>query len=124
MKSVSALPKPNGEVHVPQALDLLRPYAPTRAPYANAVRHWLEGCVVALNIGVPLFTHAAAQFGVPHRLTVFDHSWAATLRLITSGEWKEVYRANPKPGPAERSLAERIAAHIEDDSALSHETSL
>lgn len=118
LDSLVRLLKPNGEVHVPQTLDLLRPYAPTRASYANAVRQMLEGCAVAIDIGVPLFMHAAAQFGVPHRLTVFDHSWAATLRLITSDEWRDVYRENPKPGPAERSLAERIAAHIEEDEAL------
>jgi hypothetical protein len=116
--SLVRLPKPNGEVHVPQALDLLRPYAPTRASYTGRVRQVLEGCTIAIDIGVPLFTHAAAQFGVPHRLTVFDHSWAATLRLITSDDWKDIYRENPKPGLAERLLAERIARQIEEDEAL------
>lgn len=115
--SLVRLPKPKGEVHVPQALDLLKPYTATRVSYANAARRWLEGCDVAIDIGVPLFTRAAADLGVRHRLTLFDHSWAATLRLITSDEWKHVYRANPTPGPTERAVAEDIAAHIEEDEA-------
>ncbi|MBM4262964.1 MAG: hypothetical protein FJ145_16225 [Deltaproteobacteria bacterium] len=122
--SLIRLAKPKGEVHVQQTLNLLEPYASLRKSYAKAVRELLEGCDVAIDIGVPLFVRAAAQLGVPHRLTVVDHSWAATLRLITSEAWQDIYRENPKPGAPERLLAQRIASHVEEDEALATEVFL
>lgn len=109
--------KANGEVHVPRTLERLQPYAARRESYANDVRQLLTDCAVAIDIGVPLFSRAAAQFKVPHRLTLFDHSWAATLRLIASEEWQNLYQKNPPPGPKESAQAERIAAVIEKDEA-------
>lgn len=109
--------KANGEVHVPRTLDQLQHYTARRASYASEVRNLLTGCAAAIDIGVPLFSRAAAQFGVPHRLTLFDHSWAATLRLIAADQWKDIYVHNPQPGPAERSRAQRIATAIEADEA-------
>lgn len=109
--------KTNGEVHVPRTLDQLQHYRARRASYAGEVRNLLTGCAVAIDIGVPLFSRAAAELQVPHRLTLFDHSWAATLRLIASDEWQNIYQKNPPPGPQERAQAERIAAAIEEDEA-------
>lgn len=116
--SLVRLEKVNGEVHVPRTLDWLQRYISRRESYADEVRNLLTDCAVAIDIGVPLFSRAAAELQVPHRLTLFDHSWAATLRLIASEEWHDIYQKNPPPGPKERAQAERIAAAIEEDEAL------
>lgn len=115
LDSLISLSKLNGEVHVPQTLERLRGYAARRATYAAEAQKILEGCSVAIDIGVPIFARAAAQWRVPHRLTVFDHSWAATLRLMVSEEWLDVYRDNPRPSTKEHVLAKQIAAEIEAD---------
>ena len=122
--SLIRLPKPDGEVHVQQTLQRLRSYAEHRTAYADAVRDVLERCDVAIDIGVPLFARAAAQFKIPVRLTVFDHSWAATLRLIAAEEWAHIYRANPMPGIIERQQAGEIAARIEEDEATASDVFL
>lgn len=109
--------KANGEVHLPRTLERLQQYAARRESYVNDVRHLLTDCAVAIDIGVPLFSRAAAELQVPHRLTLFDHSWAVTLRLIASEEWQNIYQQNPPPGPEERARSERIAAAIEADEA-------
>jgi hypothetical protein len=119
--SLIQLPKPNGEVHVRQALCGLSQYAAMRRSYADAVEPWLKRCNVAIDIGVPLFARAAQEHGVPLRLTVFDHSWAATLRLIVSKRWSDIYKKNPKPSAIDRIKAETIAQLIEkDERAATH----
>jgi hypothetical protein len=115
--SLVRLSKVEGEVHVPKTLDTLQRYAESRTSYAEETGRRIKDCDIAIDIGVPLFTRTASDLGVPHRITLFDHSWAATLRLITSDEWKHVYRSNPPPGPVERKKAEAIAGLLEEDEA-------
>jgi hypothetical protein len=107
--SLIKIQKEQGEIHVPKTLNSLRQYATRRTTYTNEVYQWLNGCDIAIDIGVPLFTRAAHQFGVPHRVPIFDHSWAATLRLMAAKEWKHLYRNTPVPGPADRALADQLS---------------
>jgi hypothetical protein len=113
--SVIKLLKPSGEVHVRQSLNIMKSYQDDRLRYLNEVRPLIEGCDLALDIGVPLFVRAAHELNVRHRVTLFDHSWAATLRLITSMDWEWIYENNPKPTDDDRAEAEQIARLIEED---------
>lgn len=115
VNSVIRLPKPNGEVHVRQALDIMQSYQEGRQRYLNEARHWMDGCDLTLDIGVPLFVRAAHELNVRHRVTLFDHSWAPTLRLITSEEWDWVYENNPRPTDDDRREAEQVARLVEED---------
>jgi hypothetical protein len=119
--SVIRLEKQNGEVSIADTLKRLKPYRKYRQLYLDAVRPYLEKCHAAIDIGVPLFVRSASKLQVPHRITLFDHSWAETLRMICSETAIGLYRYNGPPDEGDRKSAEEIAASIEEDEACASE---
>lgn len=110
-----------GEVDVARTLAALDGYVERRLGYRDDAGPWLEDCALAIDIGVPLLARAAADRGIAS-VTVFDHSWARTLRGICSAEARYVDAAPPTEGDRER--AERIAAEIEKDERAAGEVFL
>jgi hypothetical protein len=121
VNSLIRLEKDHGEVSVKRTLERLSQYVLYRAAYSQTVQSYLEGCHIAIDIGVPLFARSAKQAGVP-TLTFFDHSWAATVRGICSEEARYYY--NPSPTLEDRALADQLAAEIESDEACTGEVFL
>jgi len=113
--------KKKGEVHVPETLELWQEYVQRRQPYARNIQQYLQGCCIAIDIGVPLFARCAKKLGVPN-ITLFDHSWACTLRGICSREAE--YTENPRPTDEHRELAEQIALEVENDERCTSEVIL
>ncbi len=119
--SLIRLEKVHGEVSVKRTLERLSPYAQYRTAYSQAIQAYLEGCHLAVDIGVPLFARSAKRAGVP-ALTFFDHSWAATVRGICAEEVRYYY--NPRPTLEDRVVAQQLAAEIESDEACTGEVFL
>lgn len=115
LDSLIKLQKIRGEVAVTKTLDTLKRYVKAREDYFTLVRPYLEYCDVAIDIGVPAFVWSASELEVRHRMTIFDHSWAKTLRLLCSERWAYLYEFNPSPTDADRRLAEELARSIEKD---------
>ena len=57
--SLIRLEKMDGEVSVKQTLEKLSQYAQSRTGYSHAIQAYLEGCHLAVDIGVPLFARSA-----------------------------------------------------------------
>jgi hypothetical protein len=119
--SLIRLEKKNGEVSVTGTLNILKQYRPHRQKYLNAIQPYLEKCNAAVDIGVPLIVRSASILKVPHRITLFDHSWAETLRMICSKTGDGLNRDGNSPSEADRRLAEEISASIEEDEACASE---
>ena len=119
--SLIRLEKKNGEVSIIETLKRLKPYRGYRQKYLEGIQPYLEKCNIAIDIGVPLFVRSASKLKVPHRITLFDHSWAETLRMICSETAIGLYRYNDPPDEGDRKLAEEIAATIEEDEACASE---
>ena len=119
--SLIGLEKRNGEVHIKKTLTRLKQYRTHRQEYLNGIQPYLKNCNVAIDIGVPLFVRSARMLQVPHRITLFDHSWTETLRMICSKTNIKLYRYNNPPNKNDRKLAEEIAAFIEEDEACASE---
>jgi len=62
--SLVKLERKRGEVHAAATVDLLRGYARCRDEYAAAIRALLQGCAVAIDIGVPLVCVEECQWQV------------------------------------------------------------
>ena len=122
--SLIKLEKPNGEVAVRETLKILKNYKKAGKKYLDEVRDYLSDADIAIDIGVPLFVHSAKELGVKHRITLFDHSWAVTLRLICAKRWEHIYKLNPIPTDYEREDAEKIAGYIEEDERCATEVYL
>lgn len=122
--SLIKLVKLNGEVAVKETLKKLMDYENVRNEYSGEVRDNLSDSDIAIDIGVPLFVRSAKELGVKHRITLFDHSWAKTLRLICEKGREDMYKLNPKPTASDRSDAERIASQIEEDEKCATEVYL
>jgi hypothetical protein len=110
--------KAHGEVHVPRTINALCRYQRRREAYARAVRPHLRGCRAAIDIGVPLLARAAREAGI-RAVTVFDHSWARTLRGISSQDAR--YERAPAPTEEDREFAELFAAQVEEDERCASE---
>ena len=122
--SLIRLERREGEVDLAATFDRLEGYAPLREAYREAVRPHLEACPVAVDVGVPLFARAAADLGVAHRITLFDHSWARTARLLCAEAWEHLYVLTPPPTPALRDRVDGIAGEIEQDERRATEVHL
>jgi hypothetical protein len=116
--SLIKLEKVNGEVAVAETLRKLLDYEAARGEFLKEVTPYLEGADIAIDIGVPIFTYSAYHLAVPHRITLFDHSWATTLRLISSPEYRDLYRYNRPPTISDYELADVIANQIAEDESL------
>ena len=90
-----------GEVNIPATLELWKNYEGYQKEYLASVRRFLKNADVAIDIGVPLFARSARELGVPRRITVFDHSWAATLKLACLKKWGKLYTEVPRPTRSE-----------------------
>ena len=113
--SLIKLEKSNGEVAVTETLRKLLDYDAVKEDYLNEISPYLYDADVAIDIGVPLFIASAARLDVQNRITLFDHSWAKTLRLISSKEWRGLYQYNRKPTDLDYKVADVIASQIEED---------
>lgn len=119
--SLIRLEKRHGEIDVRATLALCRGYRQAREDYFEAVRPLLAGARMVIDFGVPALVRAAEQLGIAHRVTLMDHSWAATLRLCCAREWERVYQLLPPPGDEERRAAGEIGDWIEEDEARAGE---
>lgn len=115
LSSYVRLEKRHGEVSVPETLRRFSAYSRERARYITRARTHLDRCSVAVDIGTPYLVRAAAEAGVT-AVTLFDHSWARTVRGICSSE--ALYSSNPRPTDRDRRLAETIARQIQEDEQL------
>ncbi|MBI4473321.1 MAG: hypothetical protein HY646_11685 [Acidobacteria bacterium] len=106
------LERRKGEVCVARTLARLRDYVQERQKYLQRVRPYLHNCSLTIDVGVPFLARAAKEARITH-LTVFDHSWACTLRGFCSSEAE--YQHNAPPGREDRRLADQVAAEIERD---------
>ena len=122
--SLIKLVKRKGDVDVPATLKVLADYERVRDLYQRAVKPYLECADAAIDIGVPLFARSAKNLAVPRRITLFDHSWAATLRLACAKKWAKLYGRVPPPTDKDREFAERIATAIEEDEGQTGEVFL
>jgi len=122
--SLIRLCKRVGEVDVCGTLRSLLDYERAREEYFRAVRPYLFGCDVALDIGVPLFAASAKRLDVKHRITLFDHSWARTLRLVSNKKWRGLYKHNQPPTTVEEKVADAITREIERDERCATEVIL
>ncbi len=113
--SLIRLEKRNGEVHIKKTLMGLKQYRIHRQEYQNVIQPFLEKCHVAVDIGVPLFVRSAKMLHVPHRITLFDHSWAETLKMMCSEKAVCLYQYNNPPDEEDRNSVEEIAVSIEED---------
>ena len=108
--------KVKGEVYVRKTLDYLDRYDKEKKRYVGEVQPYLENCDMAIDIGVPLFVWSAKERKekeIAHRITLFDHSWARTLKGICSNDVD--YDYNPKPNSQDRQKADELAAKIAND---------
>jgi hypothetical protein len=119
--SLIKLEKSNGEVAVTETLRKLLAYDAVREDYLTEISSHLYDADVAIDIGVPLFIASAARLGIQNRITLFDHSWAKTLRLISAKEWRGLYKYNHKPTDQDYKVADLIASQIEEDEKQTRE---
>jgi hypothetical protein len=103
------------EIDIPQTLNLLERYEACRDTYLSAITPVLGEADVAIDIGVPLFARSARQLGVKRRITLFDHSWAATLQLACLRKWSRFYTRATPPSDSDRAMAHRLAQVIAED---------
>ena len=95
LDSYIRLERREGEVCVPQTLRALKDYVQHRERYYQEANRYLRGCALSIDIGVPLLARAAHRLGVPN-VTVFDHSWARTLRGVVREKRSIVVSLRPR----------------------------
>jgi len=109
------LVKPQGEVHLGRTMETWAGYGAWREGYIREVAPDVAVCGATLDVGGPMMVAAAARAGKP-AFSVFDHSWAATLRGLCRADCPRRLHAPPDSRAVKTAL--RVASEIEADERL------